>query len=276
MSHIVSKATTGFVVLAAASQLSCGMMGGGALGRAACPALGPNVSALDVSYDANATVNAKVQAFVQAAKDMDAISAQIEMKAAQACQRMGMDLGLSPAQMQPRKGPGGAAAGACEPLAMQIDAILRQGIQIHATVTPPQCQANAQAHAHCAGRCDVNRDAECKASCEAHAEVHASCQPATVQVQASHGAQQAAALIATLQANLPLLIEAQITLGQRLINNAQIVAQVGANLPKIVGKAGAQALACIGAAADIAASASVRINVSVKASASVSGRAGAG
>ena len=203
-------------------------------------------------------VNAKVQAFVQAAKDMDAVSAQIEMKAAQACRRMGLDLGLSPAQMQPRKGPGGAAAGACEPLAMQIDAILRQGIQIHATVTPPSCQANAQAHAHCAGRCDVNRDAECKASCEAHAEVHASCQPAVVQVQTSHNTQQAAALLATMQANLPLLIEAQITLGKRLIDNAQIIAQVGANLPKIVGQAGAQALACIGAAADIAASASVR------------------
>jgi hypothetical protein len=264
------------VIMLAACLVSCGMIGGGTLGRAACPALRPNISALDVGFDANATVNAKVQVFVQAAKDMDAISAQIEMKAAQACQRMGMDLGLSPAQMQPRKGPGGAAAGACEPLAMHIDAILRQGIRVTATVQPPRCQANAQAQAHCAGRCDVNRDAECRASCEAHAEVHASCQPAVVHVQASQGAQQAAALVATLQANLPQLIEAQITLGQRLVHHAQVIAQVGANLPKIVGKAGAQALACIGAAADIAASASVRINVSVKASASVSARAGAG
>ena len=276
MSKMVPQAAKAMVVMLASGLLSCGMIGGGSLGRMACPALGPNVSALDARFDANAMVNAKVQTFVQAAKDLNAVSAQIEMKAAQACRRMGMDLGLSPAQMQPRKGPGGAAAGACEPLAMHIDAILRQGIRITATVQPPRCQANAQAQAHCAGRCDINRDAECRASCEAHAEVHASCQPAVVQVQASQGAQQAAALVATLQANLPLLIEAQITLGQRLAGHAQVIARVGANLPKIVGKAGAQALACIGAAADIAASASIRINVSVKVSASVSARAGAG
>ena len=51
--------------------------------------------------------------------------------------------------------------------------------------------------------------------------------------------------------------------------------QVGANLPKVVGYAGIEGLACIVASADAAARASASINVSVQASASVSGKVGA-
>jgi hypothetical protein len=85
----------------------------------------------------------------------------------------------------------------------------------------------------------------------------------------------AARLAATLQANLPYLLHAQIGLGQRLTGDFRTVAQVGANLPKIVGNAGAHALACIGAAANASAQASARVNVSFQASASVSGKVGA-
>ena len=77
-----------------------------------------------------------------------------------------------------------------------------------------------------------------------------------------------------LNANLPDLIEAQITLGQRLYNDARTVVQVGAKLPKVVGKAGGQALACIAAGADQAAKASVRVRVSIRASATVTSRVG--
>jgi hypothetical protein len=211
---------------------------------------------------------------VQAAKDMAAVSQQLEAEATAACQRMGADLGLGPAQLQPRQGPGGAAAGACEAVGVAIDGILRQGVQVRATVQPPVCQANAQAQARCGASCDVSTDAECRASCQAHADVNASCTPAVVTVQASQSAALALRLVQTLQANLPTLIHAQVTLGQRLVGDAKVVAQVGTQLPNLVGNAGAQALACVAAAADVAASASVRIEVSVRASASVSGRVG--
>jgi hypothetical protein len=54
-----------------------------------------------------------------------------------------------------------------------------------------------------------------------------------------------------------------------------VVVDVGAQLPKIVGDAGAQAIACIAAASSASVRASARINVSIQASASVSGRVGA-
>jgi hypothetical protein len=118
-------------------------------------------------------------------------------------------------------------------------------------------------------------DAECHASCRAHANVRARCSAPMVQVQASHNTQIAARLVATLQANLPQLLYAQWALGQRLAGDVEVVVQVGKELPRLVGQAGANALACIAAASDATLQASASIKVSVQASASVSGRVGA-
>ncbi|MBW2524063.1 MAG: hypothetical protein JRI23_07805 [Deltaproteobacteria bacterium] len=236
----------------------------------------PSVDALSARYSGRATIDGKIKTFVQAAKDMAAVSQQIEAEATGACIRIGQDLGMTPAQLRPQSGPGGSTAGACNAVAARIDGILQQGVRLQATVQPPQCQANMDAQARCASACNVGIDNECNASCQAHANAQASCSPAQVTVQATQNAQLAGRLVQSLQANLPQLIHAQITLGQRLMEDARIVAQVGAELPKIVGDAGAQAAACIAAAAEASATASVRIQVSVRASASVSGRAGAG
>jgi hypothetical protein len=247
----------------------------GKLGVAACPAVGSNVDALATRFSAQAEVDAKIKTFVQAAKDLGAVSTQLEAQTTGACQRIGFDLGLSPAQMQPREGPGGATQGACEAVALAMDGILRQGVQLRASVQPPVCQANAQAYGRCGSACNVNADAQCRASCQAHADVNASCTPALVTVQASGNMAMAGRLLQSLQVNLPALVHAELALGRRLVADAKVVAQVGSELPRLVGNAGAQALACIAAAADVAASASVRIEVSVRASASVSARAGA-
>lgn len=276
MRHVRQLASPATLALLLTSASGCAALGSGRLGTAACPALRPNVDALSVRYSGRATIDGKIKTFVQAAKDMAAISHQIEAEATAACVRIGADLGLTPAQMRPQDGPGGATAGACQAAAARMDAILSQGIRLQTTIQPPQCQANAAAEARCASTCNVGIDSECAASCRAHAKAQASCSPARVTVQASQNAQAAARLVQTLQANLPQLVHAQITLGQRLMEDARIVAQVGAELPKLVGQAGAQAAACIAAAAEASAHASVRIQVSVRASASVTARAGAG
>jgi hypothetical protein len=144
---------------------------------------------------------------------------------------------------------------------------------------------DATCHARCQGtwqapRCEgfvraPSADAECNASCRAHANIHASCTPAIVNVQVSQNAAMAARLAATMQANLPALLHAELALGRRVLVDAQVVGQVGAELPKIVGNAGTRALACIAASTSATARASVSIRVSVQASASVSGKVGA-
>jgi hypothetical protein len=145
---------------------------------------------------------------------------------------------------------------------------------------------DATCHARCEGQWQAPRcegsvqgpsvDAQCQASCNARAEIRASCVPAQVMVQSSAQSQEMARLAGTLQANLPLLLHAELALGKRLVQTSEIVVRVGADIPKIIGNAGAQALACVAAAADASVTASVRIKVSVQASANVSGRVGAG
>jgi hypothetical protein len=97
-----------------------------------------------------------------------------------------------------------------------------------------------------------------------------------VNVQVNQNAEMAGRLAATLQANLPLLLHAEIALGRRLGGDIRAVVDVGGQLPRIIGQAGAQALACVAAAGSASVTASARINVSVQASASVTGRVGAG
>jgi hypothetical protein len=168
-----------------------------------------------------------------------------------------------------------------------------------------QCSAR-DANGQCAGRCDGNchggcdatchaecrgqwqapkcegyvrppsADAECQASCSARADFQAQCTPAQVTVRANQNAEMAARLVGTLQANLPELIRAEVALGKRVAASAQVVVQVGAQLPKLIGNAGAQALACVAAASSASVKASARIDVTIRASASVTGRVGAG
>lgn len=328
---------------------------------ASCPQLSSSADPLTLSYSEDLRANAKIRAFVASAKSLVNVSFQMEALAADACMRMGYDLGVQPEFMTPQNNePGAKAQAACAGVATQIDAILRQGVQIQAQVVPPQCTANVEARARCDGACDVSvdpgqivaqcepgrlsghcngrcigqcegtcsgncqgqctaydaqgrcagqcngtcdggcsttchaqcqgewqapqcagqvrppsADAECNASCTAQANLNAQCTPAQVNLFGQPTTDVAARLFATLHTNLPNLMYAQIALGQRVMQDAQVVVQVGANMPKVVGDAGLQGLACIGAAAEAAGRASASINVSVQASASVSGRVGA-
>jgi hypothetical protein len=334
----------------------------GALGAAACPALAGGSDPLQMNFSANARANAKVRTFVAASKDLMQVSLQMEAIAADACRRMGFDLGVPETEMTPRNDePGARARAACTAVGGRIDAILRQGIQVRVQAAPPACQADVQAKAQCDGACQVDldpgqivaqceparlsghcqgrcvgrcegncngdcqgnctirdasgrcagrcegtcsggcdatcharcegqwqapkcegmvrppsADAECNASCNARASFRAQCQPAQVAVSVSQGAEAAARLAATLQANLPALLHAQVALGKRVLGDVRAVIDVGAQLPRVIGDAGAEALACVAAAANASAQASARINVSIEASASVSGRVGAG
>ena len=342
---------------------ACGELGQGlnTIGGAACPEL-YNGDAVRTRYAEAEQVNVKLRAFVQASKELAGIATQAESEAAEACTRMGRDLGVSPQQMAPREpGPGARAQAACGAVGAVIDQILRSGLSVQVSATPPQCQANAQAYAQCSGTCQVDvdpgeivarceparlsgycqgqcsgqcdgrcngqcngqcsqrdaqgrcvgqcsgqcegscdatcharcngswqapkcegyvrpphADAECDASCRAHASFSASCTPAVVNVHASQGAEMAARLAATLQANLPLLLHAQVALGRRVINDAEILVQVGGQLPRLVGQASAHAAACVAASSNASVQASASIKITVQASASVSGRVGAG
>jgi hypothetical protein len=262
-----------------------GMLGGamGSIGAAACPEMGPSVDALAAVYASDAQLNAKVRSFVHVSKELAGLAAAAEAEAAEACMRIGADLGMSAAEMAPRDEAGGRASGACGAVGARMDAIMAQGIRFQVTATPPSCQASGDAYARCSGVCggqaqagggQASADAECNASCKANADFRASCTPIQVIVTANQNSELAVRMVRSLQANLPLLLHAEIVLGKRVLADADVMVQVGQNLPKIIEHAGMRAVACVGAAANLSVRASASIKVSVQASASVSGRAG--
>src|SRR5690606_35302607 len=102
----------GGMILGALALASCQP---GQLGMSrVCPQLQSYADPLSLSYSANATANAKIRAFVAAAKSLVNVSQQMEQLASDSCLRMGADLGLSPAQLAPQSNePGARVQAAC-------------------------------------------------------------------------------------------------------------------------------------------------------------------
>jgi len=139
----------------------------GSVGQMACPEVNANVDVLGATFTSDVRANAKIRTFVAASKDLMAVAAQAEAEAADACTRIGVDLGIPPSEMAPRNEAGGRASGACGAVAARMDAVLQQGIRFEAIVTPPRCQANADAHARCSASCQGQLDpGQIVAQCE--------------------------------------------------------------------------------------------------------------
>ena len=144
---------------------------------------------------------------------------------------------------------------------------------------------SADCHGSCnasfkAPKCDLqaqgpSASGSCEGSCKAHANITAQCTEPRVNVQANINTGEMAALTRTLQANLPILIKAQIGYGQRLAADIQALVRTGSELPNALGHMAARTGACIAAAANACVQAQASISVSVQASASVSAQAGA-
>lgn len=119
-------------------------------------------------------------------------------------------------------------------------------------------------------------DGRCESACRADANLQGRCTPAVVRVASSTTAGDIPRLVATLQANLPALIKAQVQYGARLADDIQVLVRTGAELPSAFGHLSAHAASCIAAAASATVRAQASIRVSVQASASISASAGAG
>jgi hypothetical protein len=127
-------------------------------------------------------------------------------------------------------------------------------------------------------KCDVamrgpSADARCEGSCKAHADLNAQCTPARVSVQANVNTGDLGRLAATLGANLPALVTAEVAYGARIAQDVQLLVQTGAELPRAFGQISAHAAACVAAAANAVVGAQASLRISVQASASIEARA---
>lgn len=154
-----------------------------------------------------------------------------------------------------------------------------------------QCNGTCQGacRGDCKGSCSVefeepkcavamkgpSADARCEGNCKADANLQAQCTPARVRIEGAANAGELPKLVATLQANLPALIEAEVKYGARIAEDVKVLVQTGSELPNAFGQLSAHAGSCIAAAANATLRAQASIRVSVQASASVSAKAGA-
>jgi hypothetical protein len=256
----------------------------GASAKAACGALSAQIDAV---------FRAGIQVKVQASPPQCQVDASAKAQCEGSCSAQ-VDPGQIVASCEPAKLSGfcqGRCEGQCEG---------RCNGQCNGQCSAKDAQGNCagQCSGTCSGGCDAtchakcegqwqapkcegsvqgpSASAECQGSCNARAELRAQCTPGQVQVQVNQQNEMSMRLVATLQANLPWLLQAQLALGQRIMGSAQAVVQIGGRLPKVIGNAGMQAVACVAAAANASVEATARIDVSVKASANVSGKVGAG
>lgn len=263
----------------------------GAIGNAACPELAGG--AMNASFDADADANATVRAFVTASGDLLNVASRVEADVFNACERMAADLDVSESARRP-KGDESKVAASCNAVAARIDAILREGAsaQVRANYTPPRCEVNGAAEAACKAQCrgqagaagtaqpgsaqgSARASGRCESSCKAHADLTASCTEPRVDVHATANTGEIAKVVATLDRNLPPLVEAQIAYGQRIAGDVDVLVRTGAELPRAFADLSAKAGACIAAAANATVAAQASLRVSVQASASVSAKAGA-
>jgi hypothetical protein len=128
-------------------------------------------------------------------------------------------------------------------------------------------------------KCDVaiqapSADARCSGSCKAHANLTARCTDAKVDVKAGVSTGDLPKLAATLRANLPTLVRAELAYGNRISADVETLVRAGAELPNAFGQLTGHAGACLAAAANACLSAQASLRISVQASASISGKAG--
>jgi hypothetical protein len=275
-----------FAVLAFASIVvasGCSGIGEGFLAapkpkqeRAACPDIGPGRLVLGSQFISSGPIDTKVKAYVQASNDLGAVASQAEMEIAQACTRIGIDLGVPGNAMQPRQENGGRANGACYPAANALDNLNQQGAAVWVRVTPPFCTPNQLALNQCSQTCAANPgDLECAASCKAHGDIYGTCSPALIVVTPSNPNPLSFRLAGTLQANLPALIHGQFALARRLVVTGQALNQIGQNLNMQVNQAGAVAQGCVADGTNQVQTASWLLQISERAASQVSGRVGA-
>ncbi|HVY48902.1 MAG TPA: hypothetical protein VHB21_23595 [Minicystis sp.] len=242
--------------------------------RAACTDVAPGRYVLGERFLQAGPVDAKIKAYVQASNDLAGAANQAEVEVAQACMRIGLDLGVPATAMQARQENGGRATGACYPAAQAVDGAMRQGAQVWVRVTPPFCTPNGLAVNQCAQSCALS-DPQCAATCRVHGDAYATCTPALVIATPSNPNPLSFRLASTLQANLPNLVHGEVGLARRLLADGQTLSQLGMTLPAEMSQAGAVAQGCVADGGSEVQSAGWLLQIVVRAGGQVTGRVGA-
>jgi hypothetical protein len=177
-------------------------------------------------------------------------------------------------------GPGGECRGACD---AQCSGQCRGSCTMSGG-------ANVACEGNCTGGCDVQLraprctaeltppsamcqgEAECSGSCKASASAKAECTPGSVEIEAQGNIDATA--IASLKLNLPKILMIAQARGEVLLQNAQVVVELGATVSARAPDLSVKAGLCVLPAAAAIATSLANLEASVSASASIGGAVG--
>lgn len=145
----------------------------GALGFSGC-----SEAAKAAGGECELSLEAKMDAFGDAADAMVEITGDIELSAYTACAAITTDLGgdLTPAAKPEDPTPKDVEA-ACASAAASLDAAISASGGVSVTIEGGKCEVNASAQLECEGGCNVEAD------CEANVDVSARCDPGELSVK---------------------------------------------------------------------------------------------
>jgi hypothetical protein len=235
---------------------------------------------------------ARLKAFLQATKDLDAAAAETVKLEKESCVLMGQELGMDAGALRSNNDTKAVCQQVIDTYKHNLQVTLKAEGGIHIAFTPGHCEADASASAgasaQCAGQAGTGGEAgECQASAGINASVHANCTPPQLSIDIVKPALvlDTSKLQMTIQAmkdGLPKLFSATARL--QLLKDAtatwvQAAKDLKAMPAKFVQSFGDQAT-CVGLQITNAVNASTHIqaniSVSVSVSASASGSVGAG
>ena len=124
------------------------------------------------------------------------------------------------------------------------------------------------------GGCTV--DAQCNASCDASLQAKAECTPPSVKITSNASSEKVAALFATLERNLPALLNTVQGRGKVFVDSAVALANGIGKLAENSGKLGVKGVACAGTIVEAAANASAGAPIALSAAAKVTLSVGVG
>jgi hypothetical protein len=135
-----------------------------AIAGAACPEWGSG-KPLGASFTGKADVDATLGAFMQASLDIQRIAVQSETNVANACIKMGRDLGIAEDKLKSQDDD--KVSVPCAAVAAHIDMLMNGGVKLSVAYEPPSCQMDASFKSKCEAECDIEVDpgkvvAECE------------------------------------------------------------------------------------------------------------------
>jgi hypothetical protein len=226
---------------------------GEAAEAALCPELAGHVDPLEVPFTDKPGTDARIRAFVAAARGLRDVTTRIEQLAIDACTRMRHDLGAPDAPAD------ASIVVQCEPVRALIAKLIADGIQVRISVAAPRCEADTKRQARCSAVSQTGGGAETQVLCNAEAAMYARCSLPSITFASSPSGEQAARLGKTLEDNLPGLLYAEMALAGRLFDHTQRMVAASARVTAEVKDAGPHGLACIGLASVVTAKSAERL-----------------